>query len=264
MNTDFCLSTSLVDVNGVWGFSECGRSKPSKPTVHCQIIYIKNLQIKCNIADVVFLPFQHTVKATENTITFCVTFWYYILCQKLLHFALTKWLHFASKVITFWVTFTFCVQRASLQHHYDFLDCELYEQFHTELIWPNPVTERATARRSRIALHGRKDRSRHFTLLKESSQRMPHFIAMMLKNITVSVDASSYYHRLCLLAKILCFQVAHLWRKRLCTNWQRTPGNCLWVNKFQQNVYGNTVRVQTDAADTSSRVINFGCRRPSL
>ena len=48
-----------------------------------------------------------------NVITFCVitfrvTEFYYILRQKLLHFALTSLLHFVSKVITFSVTITFC------------------------------------------------------------------------------------------------------------------------------------------------------------
>ena len=46
---------------------------------------------------------------TFCAITFCVTFMYYILRQKLLHFALPTLLHFASKVITFCVTITFCV-----------------------------------------------------------------------------------------------------------------------------------------------------------
>ena len=44
--------------------------------------------------------------ALLSGITFCVKS-YYILRQKLLHFALL--LHFASKVITFCVTITFCV-----------------------------------------------------------------------------------------------------------------------------------------------------------
>ena len=60
---------------------------------------IKNLQLdtesnRSNIEGVVFLPAQHTVKASENTISFWVTFWCYILRQKLLHFALL--LHFSS------------------------------------------------------------------------------------------------------------------------------------------------------------------------
>ena len=38
--------------------------------------------------------------------SFRVTLVYYILRQKLFHFGLL--LHFASKVITFWVTITFC------------------------------------------------------------------------------------------------------------------------------------------------------------
>ena len=51
---------------------------------------------------IIFLE-SHTAQKiiTFCAITFCVTFVYYILREKLLHFALRVLLHFASKVITF-------------------------------------------------------------------------------------------------------------------------------------------------------------------
>ena len=71
------------------------------------------------------VPPQHTVKTTENTITFCVTFWYYILRQKLLHFALL--LHFVSVITFCGVTHTeFLVQTHELHK----------EQFNVLLAFP--------------------------------------------------------------------------------------------------------------------------------
>ena len=61
---------------------------------------------------------------TVCAITFCVTFMYYILRQKLLHFALPTLLHFASKVTTFCVTITFCGKSYYILRYYYIL-CQL-------------------------------------------------------------------------------------------------------------------------------------------
>ena len=63
---------------------------------------------------------------TFCTITFCVTFVYCILRQKLLHFALRILLHFASKVITFCVTITFCGKSYYILRYYYIL-CQLLQ-----------------------------------------------------------------------------------------------------------------------------------------
>ena len=78
----------------------------------------KKRQMFCPLPTCNSLYFEQTYTnqniITFCAITFCVTFMYYILRQKLLHFALPTLLHFAlllhfvAKVITFCVTVTFC------------------------------------------------------------------------------------------------------------------------------------------------------------
>ena len=70
----------------------------------------------------------HTAQTiiTFCAITFCVTFVYYILRQKLLHFALRMLLHFASKVTTFCVTITFCGKSYYILRYYYIL-CQLLQ-----------------------------------------------------------------------------------------------------------------------------------------
>ena len=81
------------------------------PLPTCNSLYFEQIYTNQNII-------------TFCAITFCVTFMYYILRQKLLHFALPTLLHFASKVITFCVTITFCGKSYYILRYYYIL-CQL-------------------------------------------------------------------------------------------------------------------------------------------